>query len=1447
MRNQFYFSSLLHLFFFYKIYFKNIIPLIILLFAFFTQTSDQTLSEPIASDCYSNDRSCLNATEEKKSKDDTVDCSLYPYHEQCLSENDDGWPSIFVDCSLNPEHEQCLPNEMSTRAKRKAELDDLPSVLDTAGFDNHPLSDNNIELEQTKKNIETLKPMVQMVVYQELKKNPNIYYYFEYASRGKKGIESFEDLQSAGRKERDNQYLDSNVSISASMGVFSVGMNVPDVNQLEEVQYQRHRESFLESQEEFSYLSQRSKQITDIMFLCGTGSIHFDCPAFDDYFKNTQIDSSELKESFKKALEYAQQHSSRWPISTDPESVFLNNPNEVNTVLAMQNARNSEDFGNALHNIENQLDQVQNNAEKQNDDILVALNTRIQNLQDQLDHHQQELSSNTQLTLAEIKQNLQTQNTQVNAIKETQKQKELYEHKKQMNQYLAYAEAAIAVAQVLNAPPEIITMGKAMGIGIKMFDAAKSMLISGALDPTGITVIAQGASAIISIIANPPTPEEIMIDKLNEIITIQQEILNQLLIMDKKINHLGLQLESALGTILNQFKELGDISSQNHKEIIDKLDNIQTSLNYGFDFISDKIDVQTHDKLQRQAQGLYQLHSFFPNSLSQQDLLFCRLDFEKCTDTGKIYLQKVKTQLSQMSAYSTDITEQPSLQRNIDFSSIPLTDITELFNRDVTDRWEIFEPIRQWLNTQINNSKIIPQRMTSLFDLKNDVNIEEIPPFPNIGYPYFQDENFFEAVQLAKTLPIEYDVYSNPTHNTNIDQICQYSQKIQHTSQIMRENLHKAWLVYWLYSQTVQEQLIQSFRRHLNQYGLLDIQKNIKQAIYVVKNHINLAFFLLDDWEELPEHLNELTPLNKCSRAEILLRLARTYSLNPPQNFINFVQRSCQTIDSGYNIGSINSYSGDVLSYFSHCSGDKYIDPDKHIGPNSSPHSFYFYSQPVQTIIGSDRKCYSWNQYNPEIRHAYLDLRQYKNVLPSNFFSNFDHYVNKRIQDQIDNNNIALIGWGYWKLGNWEQTHEIQSKCAEWYSTSREGLCVLKNKSTSLSCLFGKLDYLPDHRICVSYKPTRIKRLRHPLNHNKTLITPNKSAFIQANNDHWKIPLKQLYKKILEDLNRNDLLTNWMRAQLAFDTLARGAYGNLIEHSSSLSSLKTVLSDLSILEPPDIIFYNNKKPLKQTEREKIIQFLRDIESNPDRQNNVHWTSKALRPQCETQNDRIAFTMHQTKLITNTLETKQENFSEDTYHKALNTLQNIRDNALNNRQAIPINKTKFLRYITQINDFANTYDKEDQDRLHQLHIQEAFNFFLSSHPNRNSLANMKNNIPDPIPDFYAYTDQWVLPLCHKVENDSIKSVEGSPAHSIVYHFSDCMMEGYDNCLFNTHEVKISLENTVLSRSDIVPVIPLPPETVWSKEPVGMGFPRLRKQAFLTASQLPHFQPKNCTLN
>ena len=227
--------------------------------------------------------------------------------------------------------------------------------------------------------------------------------------------------------------------------------------------------------------------------------------------------------------------------------------------------------------------------------------------------------------------------------------------------------------------------------------------------------------------------------------------------LGNKMDEMQRQLGEVLSTILARIDSLESILQTNHQEIMDefesvhnKLDEIQLQMKYGFDFLSYKIDKQTHNEVMRDTIGLSRLPFSYLGSDLQMSLYLCTLDINNCKGHREDeYLVDVQTQLNELYEYSQNNTYSDSLDQDVRLDGLSIKGIRSYFEKPAADRYGILTSIRQWLNDQLRS--IVPRHLARSIEIEEDqmnnkerTFIEEmqIPAFPKIGNPYFQDETF---------------------------------------------------------------------------------------------------------------------------------------------------------------------------------------------------------------------------------------------------------------------------------------------------------------------------------------------------------------------------------------------------------------------------------------------------------------------------------------------------------------------------------------------------------------------------------------------------------------------------------------------------------------------------------------------------------------------------------
>ena len=950
--------------------------------------------------------------------------------------------------------------------------------------------------------------VIKMRVIQEMKNNPKIYWAFEFAGKGPDGWNFFERSEKKGRLRKDILRFIGGVGVSYG----NVSISLPDISEMEAFKDSQKLREFFEFHPELPNLSERATEVTDMLFsVCEDET--FSCQEFQDRFSGHDVGS------LAKALQYAQVQSFTWPIGTDREYLSSQFPAEANFVESIQNAKTFEESLEVIQEntsiiTEQQGDlkaDIQNSRVAhilqndpifhQEDAVLLELSNKQKIYNNQLENINKQLSqvhSDETLSEEKIKDLYREKERYGKAIKGAEKAKEIYKHKKFCRQAGGWVEAGTAVAVTLGAPEEVIKLGQAASFGVNIYEAGMSMILAGALDPTGITAIAKGVGGIMNLVLGIPSTEQVMMEKLNEILNNQKEMLanqKQILANQRKIlNRLG-EMEDKL---LSRLDEMENMLSMNHREIVQNqegikeiLSNIRSDMLYGFESLSRKMDENRYKELILGAQNLYGPYFEQKGTPDQKEFMFCQMKREYCSEKAKNQFFGAEDHIRAMANFSKREVVSFDPNKKIDESNnykesskLQLENLINVFHinsgksdaflkqKEKSDTKKyLHNPVRyrvkmlnsmiKWVNFQLDkHEKRLKSDVDNIFTQhsqeKNKFSISlqklklpEIPINNIIAYPSFQDELFFEAVNLSMVLHEEYDIENDRlVKNENIDRICMQSRTIEDTAHTMRKYIPTAWKVYLLSQMNLKDLLIKSFGKHRRKLDTLNIK--IK----------------LNSIEEISRFKVYATP----------------------------------------HSGPYYHYHNENKPIKSKCDGRF-----EYIGYSGSDNYKKFFNE-----MNYDNKAFS-RLFHPKDRQLFIGFGLFlRSDIISNYVEEYEKIVNRNIKDMFTEHqvNVAIISWGYWKGTKIVDTHRsVPTSC----KTDWEGV-----ETCDYKCI----------------------KLAKPIY--KTVLVPDRESFLNDHKEVIRKKLKDFYNTLIKDLNNSNAILEWMKARLVLDTMVKIGYGDFL-------------------------------------------------------------------------------------------------------------------------------------------------------------------------------------------------------------------------------------------------------------------------------------------------------------
>ncbi len=1108
-----------------------------------------------------------------------------------------------------------------------------------------------------------------------------------------------------------------------------------------------------------------------------------------------------------------------------------------------------------------------------------------------------------------------------NALQKNEEFQDLRRHKLEVAKGMAWMQAFVDVAVVMNIgiqSPELkqfVQFGAVAMQGFKIYDAVASMLIAGALDPTGISSIAKAVGITMSIVFEIPTENDIINEKLDDILKNQQIMVKKLYKMDHKLN----RMEAKLNVVSEQINRLREVMNEQHennqkqhKILKEKMEDIQHNLLYGFNQVLYTMDKQTHD------QHLHEVQSFVETLVEgrgerARTLLSCidNPTKEKCNDSWiqEQLFEKIDIKLTSLKIYSTKlkINANDIKSYNDGFNSSSVEDskiwVKEYFDKPTAHKVEGLLPATtNWLNSRLRE---LGTKNTDLVSV------------PYKGIAHFQDEVFFELVRLAGFLPIEQDFYGQVKSVSHINEVCKRSQAISDTAQTMRKNLNKAWWVYLFYSDTLRARLYSFFKQAAKIEGLakMRIQKNNKGSTDLVALHPEFSVFNSNlDWSHLQHAF-----LNRSGYNE-----------------------DCRNQDDCKN--RIQSDS------FYHCDGTFY---------NSAHYNHSHVSE-----LGKKPECVDYTRDSIQ-KLEIFNVSHYwsrPEFSPSAYFTDDmgESVIKQKIQllDPVTGKwaltgkgekhkwwHPVIMGWGYWK-----KSEEKIVNHTECFSPRFGNKWPDIPSGASIKCegsvLFLNGEYfvgsMGDSDISMLQKECKRKRgsvarsffdcypqpKRCCYSDKLQPVEVDREKFISENiNGAWRAHLKTLYRYLLNDLNRDGLVSEWMKAKLNLSVMARAGYGKRLNTDPKLVFLNNLLNNLLVhseLDLPDLSGVQKETPFTDDNLKTVSRFLYDIENSyqgdikkdisfyarmaqgakQTEEENWYpgdWLPEELKPDCETEHDRVTNTIFNARNMMNLLQEEIAKFKQKSQQFSMPDYFFIPVRTEEHR--------KFQEHLEEVRRQLSEYEIHDAHsdsdwvalkvfRDHTLRDSPDNNFFNSSDPFLLRYFLYGSELELTPQAFYEHQLAWKRYMLEKAQKRSLFETElQNILHSAIYDQKPADFRGiakeyglsslfvslqkrgkayigwgdaplceevrkdmkvwdiktdqnlreldYESFPIRSLSVK-KLPSNLSSKDFITPVLPLPPEETWEGQPVGFGLPELRKLAFEYANSQDHLKPSSCSI-
>ena len=1083
-------------------------------------------------------------------------------------------------CSENTGDPLCMPDPQPSRE----EILSKESALDTA--DSAP---NNLSSEH-----EAKRAIIKMKLIQTFQRHPDTYWAFEFAARGH--YDHFENSKKAERITRDALRIMSNIGFS----IRGIQIDIPDLTEIETIQNFQKETIFSNIKPEDENIVSRAEQITDLYLSCSQSG--FDCDHFHNLFSNKNFDSKKLTQSLDKALSYTQTQAPESALSKNLEFLEASHPTEAQFVQSLQENKDNPDKLKEImkENVKLQYEKkiMQVGHIKQSDPFYAEKDAIALNLE-----HKEKFYSDE---LAEINQQIESLGRYANPEesqklnKEKQKHietldrintaKKLHEFQKFSNDALAWTQAVTAVAHTLNMPEEVVKLGEASTIGFKMLKAAGSMLINGALDPTGITVILNGISLIGNILSNAPSPEEIIYDKLKEIVKNQEKMLADLDVIKK-------QNQKILSQVTKAIRLMGN----NHTNIQNQLAQIRTDMKFYFHAILQGQEKQKYESLIESAYAFKQALSDLPYKSDVCNDGPCpsaiSTDEEGLISDTKILLSKMYKALEHIAApdqpmefhqfSKSDIEKflkDPSIENRLPFlfSMIEWLNETELrfrgenpftgFSQNTykfVGRLENEDMFNQLQNILADKNIINPQiglltikiaypapiqRENNLLNYAVQSKIIYGDPIPldnmnkNITYPSYQDELLSHYVELAQFIPSKEDHFGQVIKDKQLEGMCRQASSIQNISKILRQHIQKAWAIYQIYSQIL---LFEA--KHFLGFRDFYFPNDRQKAEFIVgpfKRILHRKFPAikkqLKEGEKAKNEYQLIKALNKKSNPSVW---NHSYFKNSGVSLNQLMPEI-----SRYKIGRNEMYGQPVLEQAIFLNNMnllydidlKMSDFFKHLYP-------LFIDHFLTTTLQHDKKA-----HNDIIEYGYYIKDSEESCVTHTFLT--QNRVN--IFNLNEHDEMKAIN---------QFRNQLRK---QGYKTAHSGGTFY----TEISPLYNTSD--PKHfQYCMK----------------ELIFKPDIETFIATHTQTWDWLPATIYNDVISHLNNYGLILEWMKARLAFDTIVKTAYGPALSYHPDLAFLDILMTHLpSEMEP----FIQPHQKLSSSDQQKIINFFKSIEIIP---------------------------------------------------------------------------------------------------------------------------------------------------------------------------------------------------------------------------------------------------------
>ena len=397
--------------------------------------------------------------------------------------------------------------------------------------------------------------------------------------------------------------------------------------------------------------------------------------------------------------------------------------------------------------------------------------------------------------------------------------------------------AVVAIQMFPNVPKEVIKAGKAGRVALSMVKIGGYMAIAG-VNPMSMLAMASEASALVGIISDAPTSDEIIAGQFQKIMEGQVKTLKMVYKLDFKIDGLRKQLDLIIGVL-----------EKNHDEVMSQFTSIQGRLDTIINNIELLGDNIKEGQQESGAEFIYDGDSFvlfwdtFGLDLNRQASRCKELKrkhektgviihhdlFVQCMGSGQHWLSQLLSELSKMRSKSKRFSESGTYMEAQTVEDLRKSDegqILSSLSGPVDKRLEMFYAFFNWLKEwlEVNDLKSY-QKISQqehwiayedlLYDAMGDKTHVQIP---NIKY----FENAFDVyTELMTNLPTpeNYDYFSQENINGeyvhNLKNQCEYIHTFDQITEYNRQIFDIAYGIHYILFFIIKDKIKENYNEYL--------------------------------------------------------------------------------------------------------------------------------------------------------------------------------------------------------------------------------------------------------------------------------------------------------------------------------------------------------------------------------------------------------------------------------------------------------------------------------------------------------------------------------------------------------------------------------------------------------------------------------------------------------